>query len=117
MRILLPVLLCFFTLGCAAAPIGQTVCRHDVLRDLAFLHEKQFEARVVIYRVNLITAHAQAQVRQDKEWLWVANWYGDVYLSKYPARKMDGLVIYYTPKEYIEEMGKSPPNLWKKLYK
>ena len=117
MRILLPVLLCFFTLGCAAAPIGQTVCRHDVLRDLAFLHEQQFESRVVIYRVNLITGHAQVQVRKDEKWMWVKNWDGDVYLSDTPEKKIEGWVIYYTPEDYIEEMGKSPPNLWKKLYK
>lgn len=112
------VICIFFSfVGCFSSPIGQTVCRHDVLRDLAFLHENHFEARVAIYRVDLISSHAQAQIKKGNEWLWVGNWYGDVYLSNTPARKIEGWIIYYTPEEYIEEMGKSPHNLQKKLYK
>lgn len=116
MRIILSLLLCLFSLGCATAPIGQTVCRHNVLRDLAFLQEKQFDARVVIYQVDLITSHAQAQIQKDGEWLWVENHYGDVYLSKTPERKPEGWIVYYTPQEYIAEMGKPTHNLRKKLY-
>lgn len=98
-------------MGCAGAPIGQTVCRHNVLRDLAFLQEKNYEARVAIYRVDLVTSHAQAQALKDGEWYWVDNYYGDVYLSKAPQAKVTGWTFYYSPEEYKEELDQNFQNL------